>query len=248
MKEFDYDMINRYVDGEMNAEELIAFETAMQQDADLKNEVGLLIDVNSTLKTKLHPGDNEMALRNSLQEMNEEFFLNKPEHAKIISLNSRRKWMTAIAAVFIIGLMLTVWQPWKKEDLYNQYAAIQMPGTIERGTAADSLLKLAVENFNNKKFAEAIPSFEAVLKDSGQNAFVQYYYAIALLQNDQVEKSRTQLTELYNGSSLFKYDASFYMALSYLKEKNKPACKDWLNKIPADAGPYGKAQELLKKM
>jgi hypothetical protein len=38
------------------------------------------------------------------------------------------------------------------------------------------------------------------------------------------------------------------MALSYLKEKNKPACIDWLNKIPADAGPYGKAQELLKKL
>lgn len=247
MKEFDYDMINRYLDGGMNAEELKAFEASMQQDADLQNEVELLRDVNATLKIKFHPDENEIALRSSLKEMNAEFFANKEKQAKVIPL-SRRRWMTAAAAVFVSVLILTVWKPWKKEDLYDQYAAIQMPAIAERGATADSLLKQAVNNFNNKKFPEAIPAFEAVLKDSSQNAFVQYYYAIALLQNDKTEQSRTQLTSLYNGTSLFKYDAAFYMALSYLKEKNKPVCKDWLNKIPADAGPYSKAQELLKKL
>ncbi len=247
MKEFDHDMIDRYLDGGLNAEEGKAFETQMQQDPELQNEVALMRDVQAALKMKLHPDENETGLRKNLKEMNAEFFLNKPEQAKIIPLNSRR-WMTAVAAIFIMALVLTVWQPWKKEDLYKQYAAIQMPGIAERGAATDSLLKMAVENFNNKKFAEAIPAFETVLKDSSQNTFVQYYYAIALLQNDQTEKSRTQFTELYNGISLFKYDGAFYMALSYLKKNNKSACAAWLNKIPADAGPYGKAQELLKKL
>jgi hypothetical protein len=247
MKEFDYDMINRYLDGEMNADELKAFEELMLQDAELKNEVDLLKDVNNTLKMKLHPGENETALRSSLKEMNAEFFSTKTEQAKVIPLH-RKKWMIAVAAVFIMGLVLTVWQPWEQEDLYKQYAAIQMPGIAQRGSASDSLLKTAVENFNNKEFAKAIPAFETVLKDSAQNSFVQYYYAIALLENGDTERSRTQLTELYNGSSAFKYDAAFFMALSYLKEKNKAACKDWLNKIPADAGPYSKAQELLKKL
>jgi Tetratricopeptide repeat len=247
MKEFDHDRINRYLDGEMNAEEEKAFVAEMQLDIDLQNEVELVRDVQATLKIKLHAGENETSLRNTLKEMNAEFFANKTEQAKIIPLN-RRRWVTAVAAVFIMALLLTVWQPWKKEDLYKQYAAIQMPGIAERGAATDSLLKPAVENFNNKKFAEAIPAFETVLQDSSQNTFVQYYYAVALLQNNQIEKSRTQLTELYNGASLFKFDAAFYIALSYLKEKNKDVCKEWLNKIPVDAGSYGKAQELLKKL
>jgi hypothetical protein len=38
------------------------------------------------------------------------------------------------------------------------------------------------------------------------------------------------------------------MALSYLKEKNKAVCKDWLNKIPTDNATRFKAQELLKKL
>lgn len=247
MKEFDYDMINRYLDGEMSTEEQNAFEEQVQQDAELRNEVELLRDVNETLKIKLHPDETEMALRKSLKNINPEFFSNKSEQAKIIPL-SRRRWVTAVAAVFIMALLLTVWQPWKKENLYTQYASIQMPGIAERGAIADSTFKLAVENFNNKKFTEAISAFELVLKDSSQNSFVQYYYAIALLQNNEIGKSRVQLTELYNGSSLFKYDAAFYMALSYLKEKNKAVCIEWLKKIPADAGQYNKVQELLKKL
>ena len=247
MKEFDYDMINRYLDGKMNSEELKAFELQMQQNADLQNEVELLKDVNTTLKIKLHPNENETGLRNSLEEMNAEFFADRTEQAKVIPLK-RRRWITAVAAVFVLALLITVWQPWKKEDLYQQYAAIKMPGIAERGSVTDSLLKSAVEDFNNKKFTEAIPDFEVVLKDSAENSFAQYYYAIALLQNGDIEKSRTQFNKLYNGESLFKYDAAFYIALSYLKEKNKAVCKDWLNKIPADAGPYGKAQELMKKL
>jgi cytochrome c-type biogenesis protein CcmH/NrfG len=247
MKEFDYDMINRYLNGEMNGEELKAFELQMQQDADLQKEVELLKDVNSTLKIKLHPGENETALRNALQEMNAEFFASKAEQAKVIPLN-RRKWMTAIAAVFVLALLLTLWQPWKKEDLYKQYADIQMPAIAQRGATTDSLLKQAVENFNNKKFAEAIPVFETVLKDTAENSFVQYYYAIALLQNGNIEKARAQLTVLYNGESIFKNDAAFYLALSYLKEKNKDTCKDWLHKIPTDNATWFKAQELLKKL
>jgi Flp pilus assembly protein TadD len=147
-----------------------------------------------------------------------------------------------------VALLLTVWQPWKKEDLYQQYATIQMPAIAERGATNDSLLKSVVENFNNKKFAEAVAVFETVLKDSSQNTFVQYYYAIALLQNNNIEKARVQFAELYNGESIFKNDAAFYMALSYLKEKNNPVCKEWLNKIPPGNASWFKAQDLLKKL
>jgi hypothetical protein len=209
MKEFDYDIINRYLDGDMNAEELKAFELQLQQDADLQKEVELTGDILSNLKIKLHPGENEKALQHSLTEMNAEYFSRKTEQAKIIPL-SRRRWVTAVAAMFIMALLLTVWQPWKKEDLYQQYAAIQMPGIAERGAANDSLLKSAVENFNSKKFAEALPAFEKILRDSAENSFVQYYYAIALLQNDN--------TMVYQYSGIMQH---FIWHLVISKKKTK---------------------------
>ena len=250
MKEFDHDMINRYLDGEMNADETGAFEEQMQQDADLKNEVRLFREVNETLKMKLYPDENETALKNTMEQMRGTYFsgeniVEKPT-AKIIPFR-RTRWLAAAAAVLIMVVTLTVWQPWQK-DLYQQYASIEMPASAERGGPADVQLKQAREYFNNKKFASSIPLFKAILKDDLQNTYVEYYYAIALLQNGEIENSRKELTALYNGTSLFRYDAAFYIALCYLKEKNKNTCREWLNKIPADVGVYGKAQELLKKL
>lgn len=254
MKEFDHDTITRYLEGEMNEGETRAFETQMQGDADLKNVVELYRDVNQTLKMKLHPGEKESALRNTLGDMRSDFFSTKTtaerSTAKLVKF-SRSRWIAAAAAVCIGIVMLTVWAPWKKQDLYQQYASIEMPGTVDRGTPADTLTKLlkeATDDFNEKKFAEAVPIFTTIRKTDSANVFVQFYYAIALLQNGQTAASRQQLMELYNGSSLFKYDGAFYMALSYLKEKNNAACKEWLNKIPSDAGIYDKAQKLLKKL
>jgi predicted Zn-dependent protease len=123
-----------------------------------------------------------------------------------------------------------------------------MPPPEERGPGVDSLLREATDHFNDKKFGEAAPLFEKILKDGPQNSLVQFYYAVALLESGQTDKSRFQLIELYEGNSLFKYDAAFYMALSYLKEKNNDACKEWLKKIPDGAGRYARAQELMKEL
>lgn len=240
----DYDMISRYLDGEMNAEEMKAFEEQLRQDADLKKEVELFKDVNETLKIKLHPDEDELALYNSLKEMREEYFQSK---AKLIPLR-RFRWLAAAASVvLVVAATMMIWAPWKK-DLYKQYAYIKMPAVEQRGPTGDSLVKEITENFNKKKYAETVRSFEIVLKNDPQNSFLHYYYAIALQLNDEVEKSRNELMPLFNGNSAFKYDAVFYMALSYFKEKDKTACKEWLNKIPADAEVYSKAKELLKKL
>lgn len=251
MKAFDHDMINRFLEGEMNTAETTAFEVQMQQDADLRNTVELYREVNQILKMKLHPGGNEMALRNSLQAMRDEFFSgeNVSEQSKVKIVPFRRtRWIAAAAAVCIGIVMLTIWSPWKKQGLYEQYASIQMPGVVERGTPSDSLLKKATDNFNDKKFVEAIPLFETILKNDPQNSYVQFYYAVALQQGGQQDKARPELTLLFNGTSQFRYDAAFFMALSYLKENDATTCREWLHKIPEDAGSYDKARDLLKEL
>ena len=252
MKVFDHDMISRYLDGELKGEELNTFEVQLRQDMDLQNEVDLVKELNMTLKMKWYPDENEQALAGTMKERRREYFPlathSNQSKAKIIPMR-RFRWVAAAAAILIGVIMLTIWSPWKKEDLYQQYAAIEMPGIAERGGPADSLLKQATNYFNNKRFAETLPLFETILKNDSQYTYVHYYYAIALLESGQTERSRNELSRLFNGSSVFHDDAAFYMALSYLKEKDKTNCKIWLNKIPAaNAVVYSKAQELLKKL
>jgi hypothetical protein len=249
MSDFDHDIINRYLDGEMNSEERFAFEEQMRENEELRKEVELTKEVNETLAMKLLPDENEMALRKSMADISRGYFSAKEQNGKsktkIIPFR-QRLWMAAAAAAIVIAF-LTIWPPWK-QDLFQQYAYIKMPGVAERGAPADSILQKANKDFNAKKYIESLPLFETILKNEPDNSFVRFYYGIALLLSGQIEKCRSEMLFLYNGTSLFRYDAAFYTALSYLKEKNKSLCKDWLEKIPADAGIYSKAQELKKKL
>ena len=242
MNTYDHDMINRYVDGELTQEELKIFEEQMSQDAKLKSEVALYKEVNESLKENLFMDHEALALRDTIEEMRDEYF--KPK-AKVISFNEIRFWVASAAAIILVVML--VWAPWR-QDLFKQYASADMPAVAERGNETDSLLKKATVDFNDKNFSGSIPIFETILKADSANSYVHFYYAIALLQSDDLERSRNELLQLYNGTSLFKYDAAFYMALSYLKEKDKDHCKEWLNKIPADASVYEKAQKLKDKL
>ena len=74
------------------------------------------------------------------------------------------------------------------------------------------------------------------------------YCGISLIETGHSEEARNYLLKVFNGESVFKYDAGFYIALSYLKEKKEKECIAWLKKIPADASNYDKAQELIQKL
>jgi hypothetical protein len=244
MSAYDYDMISRYVDGEMSSEELQNFEEQLQQDEELKKEVELYKEVNDVLKEKLHPSNEELNLRNSLDDLREKYFSEKPK-AKIISFKRVTMYVAAAAAILLIFVF--IWSPWK-QNLFDKYASTEMSSSAERGGDTDSLIRKATVDFNDKKFTEAIPIFEEILKTDSADSYTHFYYAIALLQTDKIDQSRIELLNLYSGTSLFKYNAAFYMALSYLKENDKEHCKEWLNKIPADADVNGKAKELYSKL
>jgi cytochrome c-type biogenesis protein CcmH/NrfG len=244
MNTFDHDIISRYLEGAMDAQELRAFETQLEQDIELQRQVELHKEVNESLKTQFYPDENEQALRNTMQELRGEYFYPK---ANVVSMK-RFRWLgVAAAAIIILFITSRIWYT-NKIDLYEQYAYVQMPGTAERGATSDTLLQQATEDFNNKNYSAAIPLFQTLLQKDPQNSFVHYYYTIALLENGQIDQSRVGLAQLYEGNSLFKYDAAFYMGLSYLKENDKKTCKEWLEKIPKDADVYGKAKELEAKL
>jgi thioredoxin-like negative regulator of GroEL len=123
-----------------------------------------------------------------------------------------------------------------------------MISTVVMGENTDNLLKKAAVAFNKKDFTAAAGLLQQVVQLQPGNSLAAYYYGIALLQTGQTEAARKLFTDLYNGQSVFRYDAAFYMALSYLKEKNKPACREWLQKIPPDANNYARTNELMQKL
>ena len=106
---------------------------------------------------------------------------------------------------------------------------------------------MAQDAFNAQKYKTAIPHFEAVLK-ANKSPEIQYFYAVSLLEDNQFQKAETNLLELKSGTSIYKNKATWYLALSKLKQEDYDSCKIILQSIPDDFEDYDQVQELLNDL
>lgn len=243
--------IARYAEGLMESAELQEFEAALATDTDLQEQYRLYTEAESKLKQHIAAEQDEEDLRITLQHMRKEFFSapvagnTSPVRAKVVKLMWRKVAVTAAAAILVA---LFIWQPWQGEDLYTQYAATEMVSAVERGTHTDSLLVRATKAFNAKEFTSAATYLYEVVEAQPENSFARFYYGVSLMQTGKTELARGAFTVLSKGSSAFRDEAVFYMALSYLKDNDKESCKKWLQQVPAGSGSYEKAQKLLQEL
>lgn len=256
---YTYEDIARYVDDQMTADERQAFDAALETDPELQQQMALYLDVDTTLQQQFGRDEQREQLQGTLQQMRQEYFGEKAaspldtasapqtgvQPAKVIPFKRYLGAAIAVAAVLIVGLF--VWNPFAP-NLYEKYAATQMVAQVERGSHIDTVLQDATTAFNNKEFTVAAVMLAEVVQQQPDNSYALFHFGVALLQTDQIPLARAVFEKLFKGESAFKYEAAFYEALSYLKEKDKDTAKDWLEKIPADAANYSKAQELMEKL
>jgi len=250
--------VARYQEGDMEPQERQNFEVLLQEDAELQELQASYKNINQTLKMKIAPEAEDLQLQNTLSVLNEQYFkalstaaaheLEKPIHepkvTKVVSIKPYLKWVS-IAAVLIIGLF--VWAPWSS-GLYNQYSFSKEMSVAERGSDQQNRMAKAATLYNKGDYAEARKILQQEYMMNPQNPLLAYYFAITLIETGQEYEARTVLISLYNGESVFKYDAAFYVALSFVKQDDKGQAIAWLSKIPKDNSNYDKAQSLMQKL
>lgn len=237
--------IARYAEGEMTAEERSAFEAVLVSDEALQRQLSLYHEVRGSLQQHLDADAQRDQLQGTLHSLRGEFFNETSRPGKLVSMKRWLRGAVAVAAVLIA--VVFVWQ-FMQPNLFDKYAAATMDAIPERGEQAEDLLLNAEKAFNNKDYSSAAQSLAQVRQKDTANSLVNFYYGVSLLQTDRIAQAREIFNQLYSGQSAFKFEAAFYQALTFLKEDNKAMCKEWLQKVPADAPNYNKAQELLGKL
>lgn len=236
--------IARYAEGDMTAEERSAFEANLASDATLQQQLALYREAHGSLQQHFSGDGQREQLQGTLHSLRGEFFNEASQPGKVVSMKRWLRGAVAVAAVLIA--VVFVWQ-FMQPDLFKKYSAITM-AAAERGEQEDEQLMNGVTAFNEKDYTSAAKILTQVRQKDTTNSFVSFYYGVSLLQTDRIAEAREIFNQLYVGQSAFKFEAAFYQALTFLKEDNKVLCKEWLQKIPADALNYNKAQELLKKL
>ncbi|MES2827779.1 MAG: hypothetical protein V4687_06485 [Bacteroidota bacterium] len=243
--------VARYLEGDMELEEKLAFENRMREDELLSKDVEEYKQIHHLLKINVAPDDHDKQVAMTLNVMNKQYF--KEQHtgnanlrpkAKVITITTYLKYIS-IAAVLVIGLL--VWAPWS-ENLYKQYRISTTMSVLERGSNGRSRISEGAALYNKGDFKEAKRILQNEYMLYPQNPLLAYYFSIILIENDKAPEARTILLNLYQGESVFKFDAAYYIALSYVKEENQAEAIQWLKKIPGTNANYKKAIELIGKL
>ena len=240
------DQIDKYLNGELNAKELQAFEERLQTDTAFAEEVRLRGDMNSYLINK----DKKAAFKDQLDEIGDDFFKEESE-AKIKPINrssgNLSRWLKVVAATAAVAVIVYLLAP--GPDLYKEFAQHQPIQLTEKSSDQAELITAIENNFNSGNYVEALESADLLLAQQSDDLQVQVVKSICLIESNQTQDARELLQPIAEGSSAFKAEAQWYLALSWLKEKNKEQTKNALERID-NAYPffYRKAQQLLKKL
>lgn len=245
MHSYTEEEIALYVNGDMAGEEQQQFEQVLQRDKTLQENVRQYRQVQAALRTQLAPDASDKALSQTLHSLNEEYF-GKTE-GKIRPVGIYIKWASAAAAVALI-LVVNLFHPWKQHDLLKEYGSLQMVTSAERGDHTDTLLQQATTAFNNHEFAVAAQELQVLSEKKPDDAMITFYYGVALIETGDMQKAGKMLEHVYDGNSVFKYDAAYFMAIRFLKEKNYADCRKWLLNIPVGTSRYAQAQLLLESI
>ena len=240
MQEDLYIDFDNYLNNEMTLAEREVFEKKLENNIVFSETFQLYKETNAFVSHKfsLERKDFKDNIKSIAKD---NLTAEKPKKSKVINL---RTTFYAIAAVLVMFIGITFFQNNTPE--YSDFNQHENASFTERGDVLKNL-KLAQDAFNNKNYKEAIVNFEIVLKEYPRPE-VKYFYAISLLEDNQFAKSELVLTEIIYGKSLYKNTATWYLALSKLKQKQYKLSQDILESIPKDYEDYDQVLDLLEQL
>ena len=209
----DFNLAERYLLGEMNADETVAFALRLEQDAALKTMVDELAITIA--------GIQQAAMKSRLDEYHTAFnqhtnrITNKPK------TNSINRWLSA-AAVLLLAVGLSWWafiREDKNEALYSKYYSKE-PGLVSAMSSTDNYkFDRAMVDYKTGNYDAAIKAWETLLKNNPASDTLNYFIGSAWLAKNDESRAQPYLQKTSdNNSSYFREDANWYLGLILAKE------------------------------
>lgn len=245
MEELKYIEFENYLKNELSVTEKKAFEAKLQSDADFKQEFEIYKSLETSLSSKFTNEEGEQELRKTLTNLGNQFIKEEApqKKAKVISLLNYKKLMVAASIALLIGFFIFK----NGNPVYSDFANHSNLELVVRGESNETLLK-AQEAFNAKNYKTAFAQLTVLETDFPNDIEIKLYKGISLLELDKFNQAETIFNSISEGNSAFKYKATWYKALSYLKQEQFDACKNTLKTIPENAEEYELAKKLLQKL
>lgn len=244
MNDQDYILFEGYISKTLSLEDMADFENKLKNNSEFKQAFITYKDLNNFLEHKFENEASLNAFKENVHTISDAYF-NK-ENTTVTKTVKLTPWKYAIAASVVVLLGLFIFNNFSNPT-YSDFSNYETISLTVRGEQ-ESTIKVAETAFNSANYAEADRAFKKLLELDGNNAELQFYRAIANIELDKFEVADSLLKNLSKGNSAYKNKATWYLALSKLKQKENEACIGILKTIPEDAEDYKQAQKLLRKL
>lgn len=273
---FNIDDIENFLNQEMNATELAAFEKEMSTDKNLKAEVDFHSDVIKGIEGAA-PLDFRKMVGNVHEEMKAESFFSASETEEVMEKTTQKEATVrnislfrrlAIAASFALlltaGWFLMNQQSSSPDQLFaDNFAVHQDVLSLEIedrlaetgfGTNKEALatLQKGMDTYKAGDYQSAIDQFNAFETTAPEDALATYanfYKAIALLKTEYVSDAQKVLEKIIEQTAFpLLDDAKWYLALIYLKQDNKQGATFLLRTLNLSDAYKERAAKLLEQI
>jgi hypothetical protein len=217
----------RYLDNELSAEERAAFETSMQSDPALEEEVRNLDLARAAI--------NDYGIRGQVKTVHQQM-MRELRHESASASNVRqmlRRALSIAASIIVLVAAFGVYQyaSTSPQKLYADHYELYMPGT-SRGDNSESTL---VQAFRNKSWQQVVTVFHSLQQPTVQDRFLAGQSLLAL---DSTHAAITQFRELLSNTSSshadYRDDAEYYLGLTYIKNNQAALAEPIFRKIYED--------------
>jgi len=243
------EIIEKYLDGELEGKELEWFENELEVNSELKEEYNLRKEVNEAINEK-----DVMEIRSQLEVIHKS--INKPKSfiRRLYTDNLYRVAAFAIITI-VIGSSLIYTQfnsDYSNDKLFNlnyePYDGIMnvRSGNIE----TDGVLLTAFRFYESKDYSSALEKFNDVLENDNNNITVVFYTGISYIETGDYENAINSFNVIIeNNDNLFVEQADWYLGLCFLKKDEIEKAISKFKKIAESNSFYkNNAAEILDKL
>lgn len=240
-------LIERFLAGEMNEDELRWFSKELQFNAELSLELKL----EKELDDMLLDGDVVEFRKKLLSIMNEQEKVKSP---KIVRLQPKRWQLAAAAAIAVLlitggSLLFTQQRSYTPEKLFSMYYDSDKSIELTRSGNAD--IVEAILKFQKKDFQGASLLFAEILDNDSTNMAVWFYNGISYVEVNRLDDAVSSFKFIIdNKKNLYVEHAEWYLGLCYLKNEQIDFAVDQFHKIASDQNNFHnkEAIKILEKL
>lgn len=244
MQEPDYLQFEAYISGQMNADDIRAFEKQLSSDADFERAFNDYKQTEAFLKHKFQNEALTQGFKENLEAVSSRYFDNNPVPKTRIKRFKPWYYVVAAAVVILLGILIT--QPFSR-PVYDDFANYgHLSFAIRNGEV--SLETKAEVAFNQKNYKDAEYYLSQLLQTDENNIEFKLYKAVCLVELNNFEEADALYQDIIQSPSVYVNTALWYLALSKLKQEKHAETIKVLQSIPEDADDFKQAQKLLRQL